>query len=131
MSVGYDIRAHLASAGIAAQVNNVDDSVLNTVAVMETSGFQPVRCHSTTQDALVVDRPSFQIIVRNSSKASATTLIEQIIGVLDGIAGQEINGEHYISVLMASSPMYLGRAQTQAGETNEYSINFDTQKIRS
>lgn len=131
MSVAYDIRALLSSAGIAAQVNNVDDSVLNTVAVMETSGFQPIRCHSATQGTLVVDRPSFQIIVRNSSKASATTLIEQIISVLDGIAGQEINGEHYISVLMASSPMYLGRAQTQAGETNEYSINFDTQKIRS
>ena len=131
MSVGYDIRALLASAGIAAQVNNVDDGVQNTVAVMETSGFQPIRCHSGTQAALIIDRPSFQILVRNSSKPAATALIEQIIGVLDGIAGQEINGEYYISVMMASSPMYLGRVQTMAGETNEYSINFDTQKTRS
>ena len=130
MSVGYDIRALLASAGIAAQVNNVDDGVQNTVAVMETSGFQPIRCHSQTQAALVVDRPSFQILVRNSSKVAATELIGQIIATLDGISGQEINGEYYISVLMASSPMYLGRVQTLAGETNEYSINFDTQKIR-
>lgn len=130
MSVGYDIRALLTSAGITAQVNNVDDSLQNTIAVMETSGFQPIRCHSATQEALTIDRPSFQIIVRNSSKPVANTLIEQIIATLDGIAGQEINGEQYISVLMASSPMYLGRVQTQAGETNEYSINFDTQKIR-
>ena len=130
MSVGYDIRALLTSAGITAQVNNVDDGLQNTVAVMETSGFQPIRYHSATQEALTIDRPSFQIIVRNSSKPVANTLIEQIIATLDGIAGQEINGEQYISVLMASSPMYLGRVQTQAGETNEYSINFDTQKIR-
>ena len=130
MSVGYDIRALLASAGIQAQVNNVDDSVQNTVAVMETSGFQPIRCHSASQVALVVDRPSFQIIVRNSSKQNAAALLKQIVSTLDGIAGQEINGEHYVSVLMASSPMYLGRVQTLAGETNEYSINFDTQKIR-
>jgi len=41
-----------------------------------------------------------------------------------------INGNFYQSVRMSTPPYYLGLLQTGAGETNEYSINFVTQKNR-
>jgi hypothetical protein len=130
MSVGDDMKSLLTTAGVTANKNYLDMSVQNAVAVMETGGFSPIKCHGGPTTTTTFDRPSFQILVHNASKASANTVIDTIVTALDNRANESINGHFYQSVRMSTPPYYLGLVQTAAGETNEYSINFVTQKNR-
>jgi ribosomal protein S27E len=130
MSVGDDMKSLLTTAGVTANKNYLDMSVQNAVAVMETGGFSPIKCHGGHTTTTTFDRPSFQILVHNASKASANTVIDTIVTALDNRANESINGHFYQSVRMSTPPYYLGLVQTAAGETNEYSINFVTQKSR-
>jgi ribosomal protein S27E len=130
MSVGDDMKSLLTTAGVTASKNYLDMSVQNAVAVMETGGFSPIKCHGGHTTTTTFDRPSFQILVHNASKASANTVIDTIVTALDNRANESINGHFYQSVRMSTPPYYLGLVQTAAGETNEYSINFVTQKSR-
>ena len=130
MSVGDDMKSLLTTAGVTASKNYLDMSVQNAVAVMETGGFSPIKCHGGHTTTTTFDRPSFEILVHNASKASANTVIDTIVTALDNRANETINGHFYQSVRMSTPPYYLGLVQTAAGETNEYSINFVTQKSR-
>ena len=130
MSVGDDIKTLITAAGVTADKNYLDMSVQNAVAIMETGGFSPIKCHGGYATTVTFDRPSFQILVHNASKADANTVIDTIITTLDNRANEMINGNFYQSVRMNTPPYYLGLIQTEAGETNEYSINFVTQKNR-
>lgn len=130
MSVGDDMKSLLTTAGVTTNKNYLDMSVQNAVAVMETGGFSPIKCHGGHTTTTTFDRPSFQILVHNASKASANTVIDTIVTALDNRANETINGHFYQSVRMSTPPYYLGLVQTAAGETNEYSINFVTQKNR-
>ena len=130
MSVGDDMKSLLTAAGVTADKNFLDMSVQNAVAIMETGGFSPIKCHGGHATTVTFDRPSFQILVHNASKADANTVIDTIITALDNRANETINGNFYQSVRMSTPPYYLGLLQTEAGETNEYSINFVTQKSR-
>ena len=130
MSVGDDMKTLLTAAGVTANKNYLDMSVQNTVAIMETGGFSPIKCHGGHASTVTFDRPSFQILVHNASKATANTVIDTIITALDNRANETINGHFYHSVRMSTPPYYLGLVQTGAGETNEYSINFVTQRNR-
>ena len=130
MSVGDDMKSLLTTAGVTANKNYLDMSVQNAVAIMETGGFSPIKCHGGYATTVTFDRPSFQILVHNASKANANTVIDTIVTALDNRANETINGHFYQSVRMSTPPYYLGLIQTGAGETNEYSINFVTQKSR-
>lgn len=130
MSVGDDMKTLLTAAGVTADKNYLDMSVQNAVAIMETGGFSPIKCHGGHATTVTFDRPSFQILVHNASKADANTVIDTIITALDNRANEMINGNFYQSVRMNTPPYYLGLIQTEVGETNEYSINFVTQKSR-
>ena len=130
MSVGDDMKTLLTAAGVTASKNYLDMSVQNAVAIMETGGFSPIKCHGGHASTVTFDRPSYQILVHNASKADANTVIDTIITALDNRANETINGHFYQSVRMSTPPYYLGLVQTGAGETNEYSINFITQKNR-
>ena len=130
MSVGDDMKTLLTNAGVAANKNYLDMSVQNAVAIMETGGFSPIKSHGGHASTVTFDRPSFQILVHNASKATANTVIDTIITALDNRANETINGHFYQSVRISTPPYYLGLVQTGAGETNEYSINFITQKNR-
>ena len=130
MSVGDDMKSLLTTAGVTADKNYLDMSVQNAVAIMETGGFSPIKSHGGHASTVTFDRPSFQILVHNASKAEANMVIDTIITSLDNRANETINGHFYQSVRMSTPPYYLGLVQTGAGETNEYSINFVTQKNR-
>lgn len=130
MSVGDDMKTLLTIAEVTASKNYLDMSVQNAVAIMETGGFSPIKCHGGHASTVTFDRPSFQILVHNASKADANTVIDTIVTALDNRANETINGHFYQSVRMSTPPYYLGLVQTGAGETNEYSINFVTQKNR-
>jgi len=133
MTAASDIRAYLAVKGITADVNNVPQDVTDAVAVMDTGGYTPTHPHhSGTGTATgIIDRDTFQILLRNKSKASAETAMANIIAALDGITNATLNGQYYLSVFMTTPPTYLGKAQTGAGETNIYSLNFSTIRQRS
>ena len=45
MSVGDDMKSLLTTAGVTANKNYLDMSVQNAVAIMETGGFSPIKCH--------------------------------------------------------------------------------------
>ena len=118
MSVGDDMKSLLTTAGVTATKNYLDMSVQNAVAIMETGGFSPIKCHGGHASTVPFDRPSFQIIVHNAAKSIANTVIDTIITALDNRATETINGHFYQTVRRSTPPYYLGHVQTGAGETN-------------
>ncbi|MBE6506416.1 MAG: hypothetical protein E7Z72_00620 [Methanocorpusculum parvum] len=125
MSVGYDIRSLLETAGIHADVNNINSALASTISVMETGGYPPTRCNSSNTPAPVTERLTVQIIVRDPQKPAANKTITQIIAALDDTTNCVVNDTHYVSLMISIPPVFLGRVQTGQGETNEYSINFE------
>lgn len=127
MSIGHDIKTHLTANGYQnVTVNDVSEAKANTIAVMETGGFAGTRRHGTTA-TLEVSRPSFQLIIRRTNKTTAATDIAAIEGLLDGKLMTTINGTLYLSILQTTPAAFLGQVRTDAGDTNEYSLNFEAQ----
>jgi len=128
MSVAYDIRALLASASITASVNNMPLNVTDAVAVFETGGMPPDYTHGTAP--AIDDKPSFQILIHNASKTAADTLIDTILSTIDGKMNITAGNQIYTEIRQSTPAIYLGRVQTDAGETNEYSLNFTARTRR-
>lgn len=128
MTIGYDMRVFLAAEGFTdISVNNVDDTRANTISIMETGGLPSTRAHKAGKAPAEIIRPSFQIVLRRTSKETAAADIENIRELLDGIILKTINGTKYITVQQVGQAVYLGKFRTDAGDTNEYSLNFETQ----
>ncbi len=127
MTVAYAIRALLAASHISATVNYMPHTGTNAIAVMDTGGMASDYAHGLSP--AIYDNPSFQILIRNASKPAADALITSILAILDGklnvISGQVT----FIEIRQSTPAIYLGRVQTDAGETNEYSLNFNA-KLR-
>ena len=130
MTTAKDISVYLAGLGIVASYNDVDNSTTDTISIMDTGGYAPVRCHGAQANQHPYDRPSFQVIVRCASKETASTRIDEINNALDGIMNQTLNGNYYLKIEQNTSVSYLGRGETEEGETNEYSVNYTSVKQR-
>lgn len=128
MTAAQDIVAYLAAHNISATLNHVDETKVNTIGVIDTGGYSPERCHGT--QSTVLDRPSVQIIVRGDTKRYSLSVLSSIIDTLDGLRNVTLNNQYYLYVDMVNQPTYLGRVQTNSGETNEWSVNFSTIKQR-
>lgn len=128
MSVAYDIRALLASVNITASVNNMPLNVTDAIGIFETGGMPPDYTHGMSPD--IDDRPSFQIIVHNASKPAATAIIESILATIDGKMNILAGDQTYTEIRQSTPAIYLGKIHTDAGETNEYSLNFTARTRR-
>ena len=130
MTTAEDISVYLTEQGITASVNDIDNTTTDAIGVFDTGGFAPVRCHGSKAYQHPYDRPSFQILLRCANKLTASTRLDNITGVLDGIMNQTLNGHYYLKIEQNTSVSYLGRVETESGETNEYSVNYTSVKQR-
>ena len=129
MTVAYLIRTLLTTASITASVNYMPFTGTDAIAVMDTGGMGSEYTHGTSP--AIDDNPSFQILIHNASKTDADTVIDSILATLDGKMNIASGDVTFIEIRQSSPAIYLGRVQTDKGETNEYSLNFNAKLRRN
>ena len=129
MTVAYLIRTLLTTASITASVNYMDFTVTDAIAVMDTGGMASDYTHGTSP--AIDDNPSFQILIHNASKVTADGIIDSILATLDGKMNVVSGTVTFIEIRQSSPAIYLGKVQTDKGETNEYSLNFNAKLRRN
>lgn len=136
MTVELDVATYLASKGYGTLntvtvpgnifTNKVPGSPDAVIVVTVYAGQAPER-----MSCGVLDKPSFQVLVRGVPKTGANAaraLIEQIKNELDGLANITLSGTYYQSILTnQSGPGPMG--EDDNGRT-EYVWNFYTSKSR-
>jgi hypothetical protein len=90
------------------------------ICIYPSGGYNPLVDHSRN----IIDRPTFQIIVRDISYSSGITRCEAIKSTLNGISNQTINGSFYLSIYQQGDVLHLGK---DTKNRTEFSINFRTQ----
>jgi hypothetical protein len=70
-----------------------------------TSGYSPL----INQNKDMISRPTFQIVVRDASYASAESRIEAIKSLLNTVCNTTINGSFYMSIRQESDILSLGK----------------------
>lgn len=93
---------------------------------METGGYAALKTHGSTKANPIIDQPSFQIILHKQYKDDASDILELLKTLLDGALCTVINDTRYLQIEQTAPPIYLGKVQTERGETNEYSVNYTT-----
>jgi len=110
MSVALDIATHLQSNGYGPignglSINKLMDTPNNQVVVYQSPvGMPAAKAMGTT---IILQYPSFQIVVRNTSSQTAESTCEAIHKLLDGAKGLTLNGITYYSVEATDTPFKL------------------------
>lgn len=93
----------------------------NLCCIYLSGGFDPIL---TLGKETKIERPSFQILIRDISEASAITRIETIKNALHGLTNQTVNGHFYLSIEQNSDILPLGK---DSRNRSEFTINFTAQ----
>lgn len=105
MTTAMDIAAYLQTQAIGTVGTNIfygylPDAPDNAIAIYDTAG-RPSQIHE-------IDRPNFQVVVRNTSYSSAATTIQSIQALLQNITNTTINGQFYVDISNLQSPFSAG-----------------------
>lgn len=129
MTVGMDIVNYLADNGYGTLGSDLFLGYMpdqqNVVVVMETGGQGPYLDYGDDADQI---RPSFQVLVRNSNYITGVERTANIRTLLQSITNTTINSNTYLYIRATGDVAYLGRKAVSAGETNEFSINFNSMR---
>ena len=87
---------------------NVADA---SVVIIETGGSEPGYVHETAQAS--TERPSFQVIVRDSDPETARSKANTIWKLLSKQRNTLINSSKYLSIRPIQSPFPLGRDENE------------------
>ena len=82
-------------------------------SIIETGGMNPVHAMSTGPGNALLEVPTFQIMRRSASYATARTGLQAAFDLLDGLSERTINNTRYSFVTATQSPMALGRDESQ------------------
>lgn len=129
MTVGMDIVNYLADNGYGTLGSDLFLGYMpdqqNAVVVMETGGQGPYLDYGDDADQI---RPSFQVLVRNSNYITGVEKAVDIRSLLMALSNTTINTTTYLYIRATGDVAYLGRKAVAAGETNEFSVNFNTMR---
>jgi hypothetical protein len=125
MTTAVDIAIHLEDNAFGTTdapsptifIGYLPDTPDDCIAVYDTPG-RPSELHG-------LDQPNFQIVVRNSSYASAATIIKNIQDLLQFTTNTTINGTFYLNIYNLQSPFSAGRDEKSRVELKQ---NYVTQK---
>ncbi len=108
MTLEADVHAYLTanSQGTNLYMGRLPDSPDASVAIYPTSGLPPMETLSHAGVAL--ERPGFQIAVRDRAYATARSRAEAIYKLLQ-LSNQDLSGTRYQRVMPLSSPFILTR----------------------
>ena len=90
-------------------------------AVIETGGFPAVHGMSSGPGNALLEHPTFQLIRRSSSYATAATAMQSAFDLLDGLQQRTINSTRYAYVEAQQSPFSLGRDES---DRSRIVVNF-------
>lgn len=105
MTTAMDIAAYLQTQALGTVGTNIfygflPDTPDNAIAIYDTSG-RPSELHE-------IDRPNFQVVVRNTSYANAASVIESIQALLQNVTNTTINSQFYASISNLQAPFSAG-----------------------
>lgn len=119
MSLTVDIKTLLTSINTNIYRNDRPETPDNTLIIYRTGG-QPA-LHAMGNRAPSLEKPTFQVEIRNTS---ADTAEEQAIAVkdaLDGLTKTTINGTLYEVIFMVGDILSLGK---DTRERTKFTVNF-------
>ena len=120
MSLLEDISLRLDTQGRGTRGTNLfisrsPDSPDNVVVVWEFMGQEPYNTMGPSGTAPYVKRPRFQIVVRNTSYASAQTLADQIFTDLHWFSGT-IDSTDYLLIRALDQPFSIGEDENRRAQ---------------
>ena len=120
MNLIADIKTLLVGIESNIFLGDKPDAPDNLICIYPSGGYNPL----IDQIRSIIDRPTFQIIIRDTSFSSAITRCEAIKLTLNGISNQTIGGSFYLSIYQQGDILPLGK---DSRNRIELSINFRTQ----
>lgn len=130
MTILTDIAARIEAdgngiVGTTVFVGRMPDSPDNCTAVYEYTGQQPLFVHN--EAAPHIERPRFQVKVRNTSYANGRALIESIYTDLS-LRNVTLTSARYLWIVPLQQPFYL---RHDDNERVEFVVNFECMKALS
>jgi len=119
MSLLVDIGTLLTGINSNIYYNDLPDTPDNCLALF-FSGGQP-SVHNMNQQAPTLEKPTFQVRIRNTSCATATTQAESIKDILNGKTGTTINSTLYEAIYLQGDIFNIGRDDR---ERTNLTVNF-------
>ena len=119
MSLLADIATLLTSVNTNIFYNDLPDTPDNCLSLFYSGG-QP-SIHNLNTQAPTLEKPTFQIRIRNTSCASAETQAESIKDALNGKTKTTINGTLYEAIWLQGDIFNLGRDDR---ERTNLTVNF-------
>jgi hypothetical protein len=125
MSTAIDIATYLqahvfGTIGTDIFYGFLPDDPDNAICVFDTSG-RPSEING-------IDQPNFQITVRNTSYATASSTIESIQSVLQYLTNTTINGQFYMNINNLQAPFSAGWDGQEGHGRIVFRQNYLTQK---
>lgn len=115
-----DISSRLDSQGRGTRgtdifVSKSPDSPDNVIVIYEFMGQEPYNAMGPSGTAPYVKRPRFQVVVRNTSYASAQTLADQIFSDLHWFKGT-IGSTTYLLIRALNQPFSIGEDENNRAQ---------------
>jgi len=119
MSLCDDIKSLL---GIESMIfiGDKPDTPDNLICISQSGGYNP----QLSIDKSSIEKPTFQIYLRDTNYQNAQARIKAIKQVVNGVSNQTINDSFYINILQQGDILPWGRDEHTRWE---FSINFRTQ----
>jgi hypothetical protein len=126
MGLTADIKTLLNEINDNIYRNDKPDTEDNLIVIYDTGG-QPA-LHSIGSQPASLEKPTFQVLIRNTSHDTAESQAEDIKDALDGLTKQTINGTRYEVIFMEGDMLHLGKDDR---ERTQFTVNFVTWRKRT
>lgn len=112
-TTAIDIAEYLQTQAIGTVGTNIfvgylPDTPTTAIAIYDTAG-RPSQIHE-------IDRPNFQVVVRDTSYLNAATKIQSIQALLQNLTNTTINGQFYADISNLQAPFSIGRDEEKRVE---------------
>ncbi|GAG57459.1 unnamed protein product, partial [marine sediment metagenome] len=114
-----DIKSILTRINPTIYRNDKPDTVDNLMVIYQTGG-QPA-LHSMGVQPPSLEKPTFQVLIRNSCHDAAELQATQVKNILDGLTKLTINNTRYEVIFLEGDIIHLGRDDR---ERTQFTLNF-------
>jgi hypothetical protein len=97
----------------------------NCITLYNNGGYESV--HTMGTQAPVFERPTIQVRVRHTTRATAMTWLTSIKNALDGKSNTTINGNRYLMISQFGDIVTIGRDDNRR---HQFTLNFEIMVTR-
>lgn len=127
MSLVVDMATLATGVTSIIYLNDRPDTPDDLLVFSNSGGFDTMHNLGGGVSNYAAERPTFQILIRNSSSATAITWAESLKGIYNGLTATTINSNLYISVFMIGDINSLGKDDRGR---SMFSLNFEVKVKR-